>query len=301
MMQAEESTVSSKGMSNETWDQLMATEASKYDGSQLLVSVLEETEPKTIEQRDKNIEKITLPSSLLAELLHYTKNTLAKIRQINHDSVDTTDLESRKSLEITINQEIKETDLVLSQVLSYISILTPVIRPNSIHTILDEILEARGGEFYHKGIKTTKKYEKNLPETSIQDEEVKFIMNCIFQYASLSSSFHGRMGLFTRSVNIQDGNGDEKTTPTKEGGKTHVEIMVALMGNKEPLRKSGGPTIPAKGEETSNIMVLLLKDLVQRYQGLVGFEIIAKELLTVISVRLPIRPNLAVAGEPITM
>jgi hypothetical protein len=115
------------------------------------------------------------------------------------------------------------------------------------------------------------------------------------------SKLRGAVQLFTRSVNIQNGNGDEKTTPTKEGGKTHVEIMVALMGNKEPLRKPDGPTVPAKGEETSNIIMLLIKDLVERYQGLVGFEIIAKELLTVISVRLPIRPNLVVAGEPITM
>ncbi len=113
-------------------------------------------------------------------------------------------------------------------------------------------------------------------------------MNSIFQYAILSSPLNGRIGLLARSLSIHNANGDEKITPLKEGGKTRVEIMVILMDGKRPPGESEDTKVPLKGDTTGNIVLLLVKDLVQRYQGLVGFEIIDKESTRAIDVRLPI-------------
>ncbi len=141
MMQAEEPKPSIERINNEVCKQEMGRDAlSCEDGSQSFASLVEGIESKAAEQRNKNLDKITLPSSLLTELVDYGKVTLAKIRQINHDSVDSMDLESRKSLEETMNEEIKKFDSVLNQILYYISVSTPVIKTNTILTILEEVL-----------------------------------------------------------------------------------------------------------------------------------------------------------------
>lgn len=300
MIQAEELNQSTKRMTSETLEQEIESEITRYaDGP--LASVLEECESKAPEPRAENIEKITLPSLLLTDLVHQTRNALAKIRQINHDSINTMDLESRKSLEITMNQEIKEIDSVLNQVQNYISISTPVIRTNTILTILEETLKVKREEICQKNIRISKKYEENLPETCIHDDWVKFIVNSIFQYAILSSSLGGIIGLFTRSLNNHNAKGHEKIIPMKEAEKTHVGIMVVLKEGKVPARKLGDPKVAGKGDETGNIILLLVKDLVQRYEGLIKFEIFEKEVLTVIDLKLPVCPNLAVTNESINL
>jgi len=302
MIQAEDLNRCTKGMTDEPWKQEMEREDLRCeDGPPSLASLMEEIDSKAAVQRNSSTENVSLPPSLLIRLIDSTKNTFLKIRQIHHDSVEKMDLESRKSLEKTMNQEIKKFDSVLNQILNYISVSTPVIKTNTILTILEEILEAKGEELHHKGITISKKYEKNLPETCIHDEQVKFILNSIVQYAILSSPLDGRIRLFTRSVHIHHANGDEKVTPIKEKEKAHVEIMVVMMDGTRSIRKLEATKVPVIGEGTSKIILFLVKDLIQRYKGLVEFEIVEKDDLTVIGVRLPICRNQVVAYEPIQM
>jgi len=204
------------------------------------------------------------------------------------------DLESKKFLEKTVNQEIKTIDSILNQFLNYISISTPVIKTNTILTILEEILEAKEAELYHKGIQITKKYEKDLPESCIHDEQIKYILNSILQYAVLSSSHDAKIVLLTRTRNIQKNKHNEKVIPMTEGDKTHIEIVFVVTEGREISRKSKD-----KGAETNDIILLLVKALVEKSQGLIEFEKVEKESMTMIGVWFPICRNRVVAYESI--
>ena len=296
MLNAEELNRRITEMAKEDRKQKMQQDIFKgEDGPDSLESCLQEIDAKATEVRNNTEERISLPSSLLTNLIHQTKSTLAKIRQVNQYSLDKIgDLESKKFLEKTVNQEIKTIDSILNQFLNYISISTPVIKTNTILTILEEILEAKEAELYHKGIQITKKYEKDLPESCIHDEQIKYILNSILQYAVLSSSHDAKIVLLTRTRNIQKNKHNEKVIPMTEGDKTHIEIVFVVTEGREISRKSKD-----KGAETNDIILLLVKALVEKSQGLIEFEKVEKESMTMIGVWFPICRNRVVAHESI--
>ena len=93
-----------------------------------------------------------------------------------------------------VNQDIKKIDAVLNSILNYISINTPIVKSDTLSIILEGILEANDKLINHKKIKVIKKLEKDLPETSMHDEQVRYILNSILQYAILSTPPHGTIG-----------------------------------------------------------------------------------------------------------
>ena len=50
-----------------------------------------------------------------------------------------------------------------------------------------------------KKIKIFKKLEKDLPETVVHDEQLKYILNALLQYAIPSIPPHGSIGFLTKS------------------------------------------------------------------------------------------------------
>ncbi len=134
-------------------------------------------------------------SSFLVELIHSIKNTLISIKNTSSLSADRfNNAEFRKVAQKSIAEDIKQIDSVLNSLLNYIHINTPIIKSNTISLILEEVLEANEKQIERKKIEIFKKCEKDLPETLIHDEQMRFILNSILQYAILSTSLGGTIG-----------------------------------------------------------------------------------------------------------
>jgi two-component sensor histidine kinase len=117
----------------------------------------------------------------LIELVHRIKNTLTSIKKFTLVSADKfDDKEFRKQSLNKVTEDIRKIDSVLNSLLNYISINTPIVKSETLHLILEEILEANEKQLQNKQIKIFKKLEKDLPETSMHDEQVRFILNSIF-------------------------------------------------------------------------------------------------------------------------
>jgi len=275
------------------------------DGTDSFASFLKESEKKAPPPKEPNLQvkegSVSFTSSFLIEMIQFIKNTLVSITNINHLSVEKfNDLEFKKYCHKSIYQDIKKIDSVLNAVLNYINVNTPIVRKNTIHIILEEILEANEQQIESKKIKTLKKLEKDLPETFIHDEQVRFILNSILQYAILSTPYDGSIGFLTRSIDQKGtGTGEEKVIPLKD--RKNIEVLIISTSYKDPFEQledaQEGPTV--ENEKTIGLILQLIRELIQRSQGMIEFEVDEKKTRTLFTLRLPCERRQVVYYEPI--
>ncbi len=275
------------------------------DGTDSFASFLKESEKKAPPPKEPNLQvkegSVSFTSSFLIEMIQFIKNTLVSITNINHLSVEKfNDLEFKKYCHKSIYQDIKKIDSVLNAVLNYINVNTPIVRKNTIHIILEEILEANEQQIESKKIKTLKKLERDLPETFIHDEQVRFILNSILQYAILSTPYDGSIGFLTRSIDQKGtGTGEEKVIPLKD--RKNIEVLIVSTSYKDPFEQlenaQEGPTV--ENEKTIGLILQLIRELIQRSQGMIEFEVDEKKTRTLFTLRLPCERRQVVYYEPI--
>lgn len=275
------------------------------DGTDSFASFLKESEKKAPPPKEPNLQvkegSVSFTSSFLIEMIQFIKNTLVSITNINHLSVEKfNDLEFKKYCHKSIYQDIKKIDSVLNAVLNYINVNTPIVRKNTIHIILEEILEANEQQIESKKIKTLKKLERELPETFIHDEQVRFILNSILQYAILSTPYDGSIGFLTRSIDQKGtGTGEEKVIPLKD--RKNIEVLIISTSYKDPFEQlenaQEGPTV--ENEKTIGLILQLIRELIQRSQGMIEFEVDEKKTRTLFTLRLPCERRQVVYYEPI--
>lgn len=266
---------------------------------------LNEAHPKTVQPQENSItndENTTFPSSFMIELIHSIKNTLASIKSITLLSMEKFDDEQfRKYSYKSVTEDIKKIDSVLNSLLNYITISTPIIKTNTIHLILEGVLEANERQLQDKKIKVVKKFEDSLPEICIHDQQMKFIFDSILQYGILSTPPNGTIGFLIKSCDFQKGIASEKSATENKGG--YVEIAIVFMGEKQtPVQSESVPGISAsQREEAMSLILPLIKEIVEKNRGMMTIEADKKRTKTLITLRLPVEKRKLVYYEPITI
>jgi light-regulated signal transduction histidine kinase (bacteriophytochrome) len=258
--------------------------------------------PKSKEKDPSRDQDTPFMSSFLTELIHSIKNTLISIKNISQLSADKfNDVEFRKYAQKSITEDIKKIDSVLNSLLNYIHINTPIIKSNTISLVLEEVLEANEKQIQCKNIKIFKKCEKELPETFIHDQQVRFILNSVLQYAILSTPPEGTIGFLVKSFDFLDGTPGKKISPERNGG--YIEAAVGFMGGQEQAERL--KDVSAKStdqkEETTKLILQLVKEILQKNRGSMTYEVDPKKPRTLITLRFPIERRKVVYYEPISL
>ncbi|HXX36119.1 MAG TPA: hypothetical protein VEM15_16745, partial [Thermodesulfobacteriota bacterium] len=109
-----------------------------------------------------------------------------------------------------INDDIKKIELVQNSLLTYIRINNPIIKTNTVNTLIEEELKKYQSELEEKRIKLFKTLEKNLPETAVPEDQLRYILSCILQYVMAMLGANGNLGLFTKHVAAQRDMGEDR-------------------------------------------------------------------------------------------
>ena len=265
-----------------------------------LDSFLKKDEAKPTESKKESLPNQQDPSfmdSFLIELVHNIKNALASIYNstvLTMDKYD--DVEIRKRSHTQVKEEIKKIDSVLNTLLNFINVNTPITKTNTLYVILEEILEANDKQLRQKDIKINKRYEKDLPDTFIHPEQVRFILHSVLQYAILSTPPNEVIGFLTKSGD--NGTGAEKTLPEDKRG--YVEVMIGFEDGKpvDPSENlSETPQDQSKG--MADLILKLAKDILERNHGMMIET--RKRSETIIVLRFPIERRKVVYYEPIAL
>jgi nitrogen-specific signal transduction histidine kinase len=239
--------------------------------------------------------------AFLIELIHRIKNSFSSIYHAMVLSMDQNDnAEIGRHLHTQVEEDIKKIDSVLNSVLNFININTPLTRKNTLYTILEEILESNEKHLQKKNIKVIKKYGKELPDTFIHPEQVRFIFHSLLQYAILSTPPNGSIALLMDTSDANNGTSAEKTPTGNNRG--YIEVLIGFNGDGKPVNKleNLSETPGDQKEGITDLILKLAKEILQRNHGMM-IETHGKRLKTLINLRFPIERRKVVYYDPIVL
>jgi hypothetical protein len=184
-----------------------------------------------------------------------------------------------------VNQDIEKVNMVLNSLLDLIKIHTPIEKKNTVHNILEEVLKKHQTKLDEKGIKVLKKLEKDLPETIVPDEQLKYILGSLLQYTVALTPHNWNLGLSTRSL-ILNSEATGVESLLKKDGK-YIEISLVFPGSQRAGESVSG-TATVHKEEAPDILLRFVKEVVLHNHGTMKIEADEKKTKTAISVRLPV-------------
>jgi nitrogen-specific signal transduction histidine kinase len=256
------------------------------------ISFLKKTEMKPSVLEPKSLKNETnnhLSSLFFIELVHRIKNPLVSIKtftQLLREKFG--DEEFREYFYRIVTEDIEKIDALLNGLLNYIKVNTPLEKANTVHVVLEDVLKKYEVQLEDKKIKVFKKFEKDLPETIVHEEQLRYILNSLLQYAIPSIPPHGSIGFLTKSFHIAKETSENKTSVRKDG--RYIEIMIVFTGYKKSVEQFetilGIPAI--QQEEAIELELRLIKEIIQKNRGLMKFEVNEKKPRTLISLKFPI-------------
>jgi len=245
-----------------------------------------------ISQSEENIVPNERTAFLLfpffIQLIDQFKDTLKNLRnQTRIHKEKFRDQEFGEHLDRIIMGNIKKIELLQNNLFNYIRINNPLIKTDTVNTIIDEELKKYQVELEEKKIKLFKTLEKNLPETAVPDDQLRYILTCLLQYVIASLLPNVSLGLFTKSLVIQRERGVDQAPAQRE--EKYVEILMAFTSPQTPMDQfepaSGSPGRQKEG--ILNLTLRLLDEMVQKNRGVMTFREDEKKKRTIISLRFP--------------
>ncbi len=225
----------------------------------------------------------------LIELVHRIKNPLVSIKtftQLLREKFN--DPEYREYFYRIVTEDIEKIDSLLDRLLNYVKINSPLRKTNTVHSLLEEVFKKHEKLVGERKIKVYRKLEKDLPETIVHDEQLRYMLNSIFQYAIPSVPPGGSIGCLTRSLLFAKETGEEETLPTRNG--RWIEIVFFFNGYRkaaEPFETAlGADSFPQ--EEAIELELRLVKEMIQKNRGTMRFEVNEKKARTLIFLRFPV-------------
>ena len=225
-------------------------------------------------------------SSFFIELIDQIKKTLNSIKgftQISRGKFS--DREFGDYFYRAVTKDIEKMDMVLNGLVNYVKLNTPTRKTDTVHRFIEEGLRKHQTKLEEKEIKLFRKYEKDLPETTVPDEQLRYILSSILQYAIGSVPFHGSMGLSTRSFIIEK-EGEEVPDFFKKDGR-YIEISIVFVVDKKEAAQ--GMEAPMhQREEPLGLILRFVKEVVQKNRGIMRIETDEKKTKTFILLRFPV-------------
>jgi PAS domain S-box-containing protein len=173
--------------------------------------------------------------------------------------------------------DIEEARLTLGGVLDFLEVQVPIRKRDTIHALIDEVLKKYGNKLEKKGARVFRKFEKDLPEAAVPEGHMIFVLNLLVEYAVLAMSPHGNLWLTAELARTE--NRGSAATPR------YVEITIAFTDHPS-LKK--GFEIGSAETKVSDLVLLLIKDLVAKSRGEMRLQRNEKERMRSIVLKFPV-------------
>ncbi len=222
----------------------------------------------------------------LANSIKTNLNVLKMLSEISHGKFK--DVEFEKNFIKTVNEYIHGTNSGLNCFFDYLKIKSSIPGENMVHAVLEEILDRNEERIKDRKIQVVKKqFEKNLPETTIREDHLRYILNWVVQYAISSVSQNGNIGLFTRFFDFQEAKDGPQSFLKKD--RQYIEVIIFFTTHG----KVNGPSGTELGDqafmrENQNSFILpLVEEIISANGGIIRVRTDPKKHYTQILLILP--------------
>jgi hypothetical protein len=253
----------------------------KSDKLKLVTGLGERRYSEEQDSRSQSLFFIKLASSIKTNL-----NVLKMLSELSHGKFK--DVEFENNFIKTVNEYIRGTNSGLDCFFDYLKIRSPILRKNIVHAVLEEILDGNEEKFKDKKIQVVRKqFEKDLPDTSIREDHLKYILNWVVQYVISCVSLNGNIGLFTRSFDFQEVKDDSQSFLKK--GRNYIEVII-FFTTQEKVNGASGTELGDQTlmrENQKDFILPLVEEIVSINGGIIRIKTDPKKHYTQILLILP--------------
>ncbi len=228
-----------------------------------------------------------------SELLSRIKASLSAMQAFAHLSKDNfKDPELGDQFCQIVNEDIEKTISLINCFDDYLSFSAPMMKRNTVNTLVEEVIEKHEHELEDRGIKIIKKqFDKDLPETILPDEQLRYLLNSVMECLLLSIHPGGSIGFLTRVFDLE-GLSDEEKSPLWKDRK-YMEILAVSASDRdaEPGKEneiSPGISVHSEQEEATQLIVKLMKQIATKNHGIVRYKVYDDKPMTFLSLILPV-------------
>jgi signal transduction histidine kinase len=255
-----------------------------------------------LEEPDLSGEKsIPLSPLFLLEALRDIKSAVGSIYKIGLLSMEKSDNHEEKEHSWkAMTEGFDHIVSIVNMLSSYVNVTSPIAKRDTLHCILEEILESNEEKLHARQIELKKILAEELPETVFQDEQVRFILNLVLQYAILATPSGGRIEIVTQFVNDQK---EQESASLDPLINKYSEILISSSHPSHSSNESPGtPEIPRiEREGTSHFILRLIREMIRSNQGMIDFQINQIKSRTRISLRFAVERRRLAYYRPVTL
>jgi signal transduction histidine kinase len=220
------------------------------------------------------------------ELIQRIKNSLGSIK--NYTQLSRGKFSDRQFGEYyyrAVSEDIEKMEMVLNSLIEYIRLHTPIRKMNTVHNIIEAVLKKHQVKLEEKGIKLLKRFEKDLPETVVPDEQLRYVLSSVLQYAMVVTPPNWNIALSTKSLLLEKETGQAEGLFKRDG--KHIEISVVFAVHQKLTEPALGTATTHK-EEAPDILLRFVRELVLRNHGTMKIGVDEKRTKSLISLRFPV-------------
>jgi nitrogen-specific signal transduction histidine kinase len=225
-------------------------------------------------------------SPFFVELIQRIKNSLGSIKNYTQISRGKfSDKEFGEYYYRVVTEDVEKMEMVLNSLIDYMKLHTPIKKMNTVHNIIEKVLKKHQVKLEEKGIKLLKRFEKDLPETIVPDEQLKYVLGSVLQYALVLTPPSWNIALSTRSLMLEKEAGEAEGLFKREG--KYIEVSVAFAGHQK-LSEAPSGTAAIQKEEAPDLLLHFVKEVVLQHHGTMKIGADEKKTKTFISLRFPV-------------
>lgn len=169
----------------------------------------------------------------------------------------------------SVSKDIEEADLLLDSFIQFLSVNAPLKKRGTVHRLIEEVLKKYQVQLDEKKVRLSKKYEEDLPETTVPDDLLSYILDSVLQYGISAVGAGGNMEFSTKSSRLEKGVSVRQRVLRKD--ERYIEIELVLKGSEKQGEQFLGT--PIFREDPLNIMLLwLVREVVRKNQGIMKLE-----------------------------
>ncbi len=233
-----------------------------------------------------NERNVHFLSPFFVELIQRITNNLSSIKNYTQISRGKfSDKEFGEYYYRVVTEDVEKMEMVLNSLVDYIKLHTPIKKKNTVHNMIEEALKKHAAKLEEKGIKLLRRFEKDLPETVVPDEQLKYIIGSVLQYAIVMTPPGMNIALSTRMLMLEKEGGEAEGLFRRDG--KYIEISVVFAGPQKPGEPASG-TATFQKEEAPDLLLHFVKEVVMHNHGTIRIGTDEKKTRTFISFRFPV-------------
>ena len=187
-----------------------------------------------------------------------------------------------------IRSDIAKIDFLFDNLLQYNKLTTPIKKTNTVYNLIENILKKYQPLFEKNETLIFRRFENDLPEVTVPDEQLGYILESVLQYILSLLPSGGGISFATRCLVIQ-GRKDEKK-PLLEENTHWVEIAMIFTRYRSSMEQQMallGTQEHQTNQNPSDLILQLAKKMVDKNRGLMEVDLTEERNNSSISLLLP--------------